>query len=315
MFTRRAFSLIALAVLLPAHARAQEAKLPVVVSFSILADVVQAIGGERIALTTLVKPGVDAHVYVPTPADARAVAEARLVIANGLGFEGWLRRLRQASASKAEFVEAAKGVRTIKEKGGHDHSHGHSHGGVDPHAWQSVANMKVYAANIRDALIAADAPGKAEYEGRAARYIGELDALDADIRAAVARIPAERRKVITSHDAFGYFEATYGLQFIAPRGVSTASEPSARDVARIIQQIRREKIAAVFMENITDPRLMEQIAKESGAKIGGVLISDSLTPAEQRLPDGSTRSGVAPTYIQMMRHNIRVISEALQPTS
>jgi zinc/manganese transport system substrate-binding protein len=311
MLTRRrllAVSLAASCAPLASVAVAQEMKLPVVASFSILGDIVERIGGDRIALTTLVKPGVDAHVYAPTPADARTVGEARLVVTNGLKFEDWMRRLRQASASKAAFVEAARGVNAIEEKKaghGHGHSHGHSHGGLDPHAWQSVPNVKIYAANIRDALIAADPAGKAAYEANAAAYLGELDQLDAEIRAAVARLPADRRKVITSHDAFGYFQQAYGLQFISPRGVSTASEASAKDIARIIQQIRREKIAAVFVENISDPRQIEQIARESGAKVGGKLFSDALSAAD----------GPAPTYIRMMRYNIITISEALSPQS
>jgi zinc/manganese transport system substrate-binding protein len=300
MTSRRLF-IAGCAAFAASGARAQDARLPVVASFSILADIVQTIGGERIALTTLVKPGLDAHVYTPTPADAKAVGGAALVVVNGLKFDGWMRRLTQSSASKATIVEAAKGVAERVEKAHAHDKHGHDHGGMDPHAWQSVPNVTIYAANIRDALVAADPAGKAVYEANAARYLAELDALDAEIRAAVAKIPAERRKVITSHDAFGYFQQAYGVTFIAPRGVSTASEASAKDVARIIQQIRREKIAAVFIENITDPRQIEQIAKESGAKVGGTLYSDALSAAD----------GPAPTYIRMMRHNIRVIGEAL----
>ena len=280
---------------------AQEAKLPVVASFSIVGDIVQNIGGDRISLTTLVQPGSDAHVYTPTPADAKAVANARLVVANGLRFEGWVNRLMQASASKAAMVEAAAGVKGRKEEA----AQGHNHGGLDPHAWQSVANVRLYAANIRDGLIVADPAGKSTYEDNARRYLAELDTLEEEIKAAVARIPAERRKVITSHDAFGYFEQAYGIAFVAPRGVSTESEASAQDVAQIIRQIRREKIPAVFLENVSDQRLIQQIARESGARIGGTLYSDALSK-----PDGP-----APTYIRMMRHNIRAISEALQPTS
>lgn len=294
---------IALVAVSPAAPQAQEAKLPVVASFSILGDMVQTIGGDRISLTTLVKPGMDAHVYAPTPADAKAVGEARLVVTNGLGFEPWMRRLMQASASKAQVAEAARSVKALKEKGGHGHSHGHAHAGTDPHAWQSVANAKLYAAGIRDALAAADPSGKDTYEANARRYVGELDGLEAEIVAAIARIPAERRKIITSHDAFAYFEHAYGLRFVAPRGASTAAEPSAQDVARIIRQIRQETIPTVFMENISDPRLIRQIAAESDAKMGGALFSDALSASD----------GPAPTYIRMMRHNIRVISEALTP--
>jgi zinc/manganese transport system substrate-binding protein len=178
---------------------------------------------------------------------------------------------------------------------------GHDHGALDPHAWQSVGNVKLYVANIRDGLIAADPAGKADYEANAAAYLAKLDALDREVKAAVAAIPRDRRKIITSHDAFGYFEKAYGVSFIAPQGVSTEAEASAKDVARIIQQIRRDKIPAVFLENVSDPRLIERIAKESGAKVGGRLYSDAL----------SGEGGPAGTYIDMMRHNIRALSAAL----
>jgi zinc/manganese transport system substrate-binding protein len=295
--------LAALAATSPAFARSR--KLTVVASFSIVADIAREIGGERIALSTLVGPGVDAHVFQPTPADARRVAEARLVITNGLRFETWMTRLMQSSASKATLVEAAKGVKARNEAKGQGQPHGPSHGGVDPHAWQSVANVKIYTANIRDALVAADPEGKAVYEANAARYLGELDALEKEIRDGVARIPADRRKVITEHDAFGYFAAAYGLTFIAPRGVSTDAEASAKDVARLITQIKREKVPAVFLENISDQRLIQQIARETGARMGGQLFSDALSASD----------GPAPTYIRMMRHNINIIVAALAPTS
>jgi zinc/manganese transport system substrate-binding protein len=204
-------------------------------------------------------------------------------------------RLAKASGSKAPVVVASKGVKERKAPGGH------GHGGADPHAWQSVANAKVYVANIRDALIAADPAGKAAYEANAAAYLGKLDALDLDVKAAVAAIPADRRKIISTHDAFGYFQQAYGVEFIAPQGVSTEAEPSARDVARIITQVKKQKIPAVFLENIADPRLMERIAQESGARVGGKLYSDALTDAK----------GDAPTYLDMMRHNIKQISAAL----
>ncbi len=177
----------------------------------------------------------------------------------------------------------------------------HDHGGTDPHAWQSVDNAEVYVANIRDALIAADPAGKATYEANAAAYTAKLDALDAQVKAAIAAIPAERRRIITSHDAFGYFGAAYGMDFVAPQGVSTESEASAKDVARIIRQIKAEKIPAVFMENISDPRLVKRIAAETDAKIGGELYSDAL----------SDDKGPASTYIDMMQNNIRQFSAAL----
>lgn len=288
----------------PLMARAQE-KLPVVASFSILGDFAREIGGERAAVTMLVGPDGDAHVYSPTPADAKSMTAAKLVLINGLKFEGWLSRLIKSSGTSATIATATRGISPLKlkdddhdqgKKGGHDHA-----GGDDPHAWQSVANAKLYIANIRDALSAADPAGKAAYEANAAAYLGKLDALESEIQAAVARIPADRRKAITSHDAFGYFVKAYGIEFVAPQGVSTEAEASAKDVARIIRQVKAQKIPAVFLENITNPRLIEQIARETGAKIGGRLYSDALSNA----------SGPAGTYIEMMRHNIRQIEKAL----
>jgi zinc/manganese transport system substrate-binding protein len=197
-------------------------------------------------------------------------------------------------------VVATKGIKPRKQAA-HGHSHGHSHDDTDAHAWQSVPNAKIYVANILAALIAADPAGKATYEANAKAYLEKLDVLDKEVRDAVATIPQERRRIITSHEAFGYFQAAYGIEFIAPQGVSTESEASARDVGRIITQIKRQKIPAVFLENVTDPRLIQRIAAESGAKVGGQLYSDALTDEK----------GGAPTYIDMMRHNIRQLVSAL----
>lgn len=303
MLNRRSVLLgLAAGVALPLPAFAQE-KLPVVASFSILGDFVREIGGERVAVTTLVGPDGDAHVYSPTPADAKTVAGAKLVVVNGLKFEGWLTRLIKSSGTKATVATATKGIKPLELDDDHDHGHGHGHGhgGEDPHAWQSIANAKIYVGNVRDALIAADPAGKAVYEANTTAYQTKLDALEAEVKAAVARIPVDRRKAITSHDAFGYFVKAYGIAFIAPQGVSTEAEASAKDVARIIRQIKAEKVPAVFLENITNPRLAEQIAKESGAKIGGRLYSDALSSAD----------GPAGTYIAMMKHNISQIEKAL----
>jgi zinc/manganese transport system substrate-binding protein len=211
-------------------ALAQE-KLPVVATFSILGDSVKNVGGERISLTTLVGPDGDAHVYSATPSDAKNLADAKVVFINGLGYEGWMDRLVKASGTKAPLVTATRGIKT-QRMAGDPHGHGHAHSENDPHAWQSAANVKIYVANIRDALSAADPAGKAAYEANAKAYSEKLDALDREIRAAVAAIPKERRKVITSHDAFAYFRAAYGIDFVAPQGVSTESEASAQDVAR-----------------------------------------------------------------------------------
>jgi zinc/manganese transport system substrate-binding protein len=278
--------------------QAQEAAtrpLNVVATFSILADFVSNVGGDRVTVTALAGPDSDTHVYTPTPADAKRIADARLVVVNGLGLEGWLPRLIKASGGKAVSVVASKGVTVLKA------DDGHGHGEADPHAWQSVANARIYVANIRDALAAADPAGAETYRANAARYLDRLDALEREVREAVVAIPANRRRVISTHSAFGYFAAAYGIAFIAPRGVSTDSEPSARDVAAIIAQIRREKIPAVFLENVSDPRLMRRIAAETGAAIGGTLYSDSLTGEK----------GPAPTYIDMVRHNIKTLTRAL----
>jgi zinc/manganese transport system substrate-binding protein len=274
-------------------------KLAVVASFSILADFVREIGGERVALTTLVGPDGDAHVYSPTPADAKAMAAASLVVVNGLRFEGWLTRLVRSSGTKATVATATTGIEPLKMAD--DHGHGHAHGSEDPHAWQSVVNAKLYVGNVRDALVTADPAGKATYEANATAYLAKLDALEGEIRAAVARIPADRRRAITSHDAFAYFAKAYGIAFVAPQGVSTEAEASARDVGRIIRQVKAQKVPAVFLENISNPRLAEQIARESGARIGGRLYSDALSGSD----------GPAGTYIAMMKHNISVIEKAL----
>ncbi|MFB6447765.1 metal ABC transporter substrate-binding protein [Bradyrhizobium tunisiense] len=265
-------------------------RLNVVASFSILADFVRNVGGNRINLTTLVGADGDVHVYTPAPADAKRVAQAKLVIVNGLGLEGWLPRLVQSSGSKARVVTASAGIVPLKLGSA-----------ADPHAWQSVPNAKVYVTDIANALSAA-APDDADvFRAQAKAYLERLDTLDREIREAIAKIPPERRKVISTHDAFGYFSAEYGVQFVAPLGVSTETEPSARDIAAIIGQIRAQRIPAVFLENISDDRLIRRIAAETGAKVGGTLISDSLTGEK----------GPAPTYIDMVRHNIKALTSAL----
>jgi zinc/manganese transport system substrate-binding protein len=281
--------LICLALVSAAPLRAQE-RVGVVASFSILGDFVSNVGGDRVSVTTLVGADGDVHVYTPAPADARKVADAKLLVINGLGLEGWLPRLLQSSGSKAPIVIATKGIAPLE-----------AGSGADPHAWQSVANAKIYVANISDALAAADPADAGIFRENAKAYLAQLDGLDREVREAVAKIPPGRRKVISTHDAFGYFAAAYGVQFIAPLGVSTESEASARDIAGIVTQIRTEKIPAVFLENISDPRLIRRIAAETGARIGGTLYSDSLTGEK----------GAAPTYIELVRHNIKALTSAL----
>jgi zinc/manganese transport system substrate-binding protein len=276
-----------------AKAQAPE-KLPVVATFSILADFARNVGGERIEVTALVGPNGDTHVYQPKPADAKELGAARLILVNGLGLEGWIDRLIKASGAKAPVVVATKGIKPqqMREEGRVE---------LDPHAWQSIADAKIYVANIRDGLIAADPEGASAYRANAENYLGKLDALEADVKREIAKIPPGRRQIITTHDAFGYFGTAYGFRFIAPEGVSTETEASARDVAKIIRQIKAQKIPALFLENVTDPRLARSIAAESGATVGGTLYSDALSP-----PDGP-----ASTYIDMIRNNIRELSAAL----
>ena len=289
--TMRRFRLWLIFVALIASALPARAEpLKVVASFSILADLVRNVGGDRVNVTSLVGPDSDAHVYSPTPADAKRIADAKLIIVNGLGFEGWLPRLVQSSGSKAKVVTASDGVTPLRL--GTD---------ADPHAWQSVGNAKIYVGNIRTALSAADPANAEQYRANAEAYLAKLDALDREVRDAVAKLPPARRKVISTHNAFGYFAASYGIEFIAPLGVSTESEPSARDIAKIITQIKQAEIPAVFLENITDPRLMQRISAETGARVGGTLYSDGLTGEK----------GDAPTYIDMVRHNIKALTRAL----
>ena len=320
---RIAASLALLLSVAAAQAADNTGKVEAVASFSILGDMVREVGGDRVAVTTLVGPDGDAHVFSPTPADAKALAGAKLFFVNGLGFEGWMDRLVKASDFKGDVVVTSDGItpRHLAEGEGHGHGekeHGETHDHADhtkgsaedheddeeetdPHSWQNLANGKIYVANIRDALIAADPEGRATYEANAVRYLDAIAKEDQAVKEAVAKLPPEHRRIITSHDAFHYFGEAYGLNIIAPEGVSTESEASARDVAKIIRQIKAEKIPAVFLENVTDRRLLDQIARETGAKIGGTLYSDALSP-----PDGP-----APTYLDMFRHNIGALTAAL----
>jgi zinc/manganese transport system substrate-binding protein len=281
--------LICLGLVSAAPLHAQE-RVNVVASFSILGDFVKNVGGDRVNVTTLVEPNGDVHVYDPAPSDAKKIAEAKLLVINGLGLEGWLPRLLQSASSKAPIISATNGIAPLKA--GSD---------ADPHAWQSVADTKIYVTNIRDALVAADPADAEQFRGNAQNYLAKLDALEGEVRGAVAKIPPSRRKVISTHNAFGYFASAYGIEFIAPLGVSTESEASARDIAEIITKIKAEKIPAVFLEKISDPRLIRRISAETGARIGGTLYSDSLTG----------ENGDAPTYIELVRHNIKALTGAL----
>ncbi|MDR6190728.1 zinc/manganese transport system substrate-binding protein [Agrobacterium pusense] len=327
-------SLLSLSPVLTAQASAAELK--VVASFSIIADFAKNVGGDRVEITTLVGPDGDAHVYEPRPADAVAVSKADVVLVNGLEFEGFLKRLIETSGTKAPIVELTKGVEPLRlsdepaghahpeaeeeeahnhkaEEAGHkhetadahDHDHGHEghhhHGEYDPHAWQSIKNAQIYVKNIAGAFCKADKPGCATYTANSDAYVAKLATLNEKVKTEIAAIPPEKRVIITSHDAFGYFEHAYGLNFLAPEGISTESEASAADVAKLVDQVKHDKASAIFVENITDKRLIEQIASETGLKVGGTLYSDAL----------STADGPAATYIDMVNHNIETISAAV----
>ncbi len=344
---KSATAAVALSMGAPTFAQTSE-PIPVVATFSILGDMVERIGGDHVAVTTLVGPNGDAHVYQPTPQAARAVSEAEILVVNGLQFEGWLDRLIEASDFDGRRVVATDGIEPIAfdddhgheehghdnerdrahgEEAGHDHDRdhghdhtthaegaphddedhaeaghdGHDHGAFDPHAWQSLDNAVTYVDNITAALAEADPGNAATFRENRADYVAEIEALDADIREIVSDLPAERRTVVTSHDAFQYFGRDYGLTFLAPQGLSTESEASAQDVAHLIEQMRADGISAVFLENVADSRMLERIADETGATIGGTLYPGALSG-----PDGP-----APTYLDMMRHNAETLARAL----
>lgn len=287
---------------------ASAAALEVTTSFSILADLVRQVGGERVTVHALVGPDEDAHAFQPRPSDARRIGAAALVVANGLGFDDWIVRLARSSGFTGTIVVASDGVDTLEM--GHEtardadkHAHNQKHAGVDPHAWQDVASVRRYVANIASALARADPDGAALYRASAERYSGELERLDAEFRAAFSSLTDERRRVVSSHDAFAYLGRAYGIRFLAPVGVSNNAEPTAQGVARLIRQLKADKIPAVFVENVVDPRLIERIRSESGARIGGTLYSDALSGAD----------GPAPSYLAMMRQNLKVLREALAP--
>jgi zinc/manganese transport system substrate-binding protein len=286
--------LLALALALaatPAHAAEP---LQVVASFSILGDMVEQLGAGHVTVATLVGPDGDAHVFEPTPADAKALQGADLVVINGLGLEGWLPRLIQASGYRGPLVLASQGIhpRTMQEDGKTI---------TDPHAWQDLRNGETYAANITAALAAADPTDAADFTAAGERYRAKLAGLDQKVRQEIEAVPQAARRVITSHDAFGYFAAAYGIDFIAPVGFSTEAEPSAGDLARIVRQMRATGVKALFLENMTDPRLIEQLAREADATIGGNLYADALSPP----------NGPAPTYIAMFENNVPKLVAAM----
>jgi zinc/manganese transport system substrate-binding protein len=300
--------LILAALAVPCESALAQSQIQVVASFSILADIAAAIGGERVSVAALVPPDGDAHVYQPTPADGRALTQARLVVVNGLGMEGWIDRLIRASGFKGPVVVASKGVKpgVMNEDESDAVSKAPRHMVTpkvifDPHAWQDARNGILYARNIADGLARVDPAGAAVYRSNAEAYVKELEATDAWIRREIGRIPPQQRKIITTHDAFGYFGRAYGVAILAAEGISTEYEPSAGDVAKLIRQIRTEKIKALFIENMHDSRIIEQIARDTGAVIAGTVYSDALSPP----------GGPADTYLKMFRHNVPLFVAAM----
>lgn len=284
--------LLAAAATLPWQAHADSArKLQVVASFSILADIAREVAGDAAEVSSLVGVNADAHVFEPRPSDLQRLARADLVVINGLGFEGWIERLVRTSGYRGPVLVASEGI-TPRRLGQ----------AVDPHAWQSLVHAQRYVENLRTALERAAPAQAAAVKARAAAYTARLVALDAECRAAFEAVPRERRRIISSHDAFGYLGEAYGLTFLAPRGWSTDADPSAAEFAALIRQVRQQKALALFVENISDRRMVERIAQETGARVGGTLYSDALSPPGTE----------ADSYLRLYRHNVQTISGALR---
>lgn len=286
-----------LALVLMPPALASEPKLPVVASFSIVGDLVRQVGGDAVSVQMLVGPDSDAHAVQPTPAMARSVAGAALLFSHGLGFEGWMARFLRAAGFRGLHVEVAQGIAAIAVAGAPGHGHE-----PDPHAWQDVRHALHYVARIADGLCAADAPHCAGYRSRAAALTLRLRALDAEIRAGWAAVPQAQRVVITTHEAFGYYAAAYGVRFLAAQGLSSATEPSPRAVAVLVRQVRSSGSRALFLERTGDTRLMQRIAQETGVAIGGTLYADALSGSD----------GPASSYEALMRHNTQTLLRALR---
>jgi zinc/manganese transport system substrate-binding protein len=280
------FAVLLAALLIAVAPAAADTRLKVVATFSILGDFAREVGGDRIDLMTLVGPDADAHTFQPRPTDARTLARAQVLVSNGLGFEGWIDRLAEAAGFKGRWIVASAGTTPD----------------ADPHCWQDVGCARRYVANIANGLAAADPTNAEGYRARAAQYDRRLAALDAWIRREIETIPSERRQAITGHTSFRYFSRAYAVRFDAPRGYSTESEPTARDVASLIRQVREQKIRALFIENMTNPALVAEIARDTGAVVGPRLYSDALSKAE----------GPAPTYEAMMRHNVSALVQGMK---
>ena len=272
-------------------------KLDIVASFSILGDLIQNVGGDRVAVRTLVGPGGDAHTFEPSPADGVALAEADLVFENGLGFEPWLGDLYTSSGSQAPRVVVTERIEPVKIEAGSEH------GEFDPHVWSDAGNAMRMVEAIRDALVKADPAGAAVYKANAEQYLAEIKTLDDFIVAETNKLPQERRKLVTSHDTFGYFARRYGYEIIGTALGSTTetADPSAGAIVALVEQIKAAGVPAIFAENVQNPGLMDRIASEAGVKIGPTLYTDAL----------GEPGSAGDTYLKMMRYNITSIVTAL----
>jgi zinc/manganese transport system substrate-binding protein len=302
-------SLLVAPFLLAAGTARGQAAVPVVASFSILADMVRTIGGPTVSVSAIVGADRDTHGFQPRPSDQRTLQGGRAAFANGLGFDPWMDRMVRAVNFRGPFVKAADGVsiRTMRDTHAHRHGHGQGRGGAartvtDPHAWHDLGSARIYARNIAAGLKRVVTGQDAAIDAGAAAFVASAAETDVWVRTQIATVPPDRRRVITSHDAFGYFAAAYGVEFLSPQGVSTESEPSAAEVARLIRQIREQNIRAVFMENMTNPRLIEQVARDAGVPVRGRLFADALSG-----PDGP-----APTWLAIFRHNVPLLVEAMK---
>ena len=273
---------------------AADDKIKVVASFSILGDMVRQVTGNLAEVTTIVGPDADAHVYTPNAADAKSVANADVIFVNGLGFETWSQTLIETSSSKAKVFVATDGITPLKVDGK-----------IDPHAWNSLVNGMQYVANIAVSMAEINPINAVAYKANARAYNRRLKDLNNRAIDQLERLTTGQRIVVTSHDAFGYLATAYGLTFLAPVGIDTDGEPSARDLSKLIDHLKAVGAGALFTENITSPSLIEQIARETGIKIGGRLYSDAL----------STRGGPATTYEKLIEHNLRVLIKALSSRS
>lgn len=290
----------------PEHTSAATGKIQVLATFSILADITREIGGERVQVDSLVAANQDAHVFAPTPQDVKKITQARVLVSNGLGYEGWLARLEQATEFKGKIIVATDGIQALPKPNhgemGHEHDHDHE-GQFDPHAWHDPTIVQtIYVRNIVAGLSQADPAGADYYQKRGQAYSAQIAQLTANIQKEVANIPPEQRKVVTSHDAFNYFAHAFGITFLAPQGVSTESESSAKAIAQLSAQIKNEHIKALFFENISNPKMMQQLTQETGVKIGGKLYSDALSNADEP----------APTYLKMMAYNANTLVDGMK---